>query len=117
MGSRSYRFDGWSDRRGPAGKASEACERARKLEEQGWFQVRGRITADVPEENRPKESLCGLTQFEANARVRPSVVKALKGSPLKEDHVMARWDPTTRTMEITSLNNPQFWVNLRVPGD
>lgn len=105
------------DRRDPSGDVGEAYQEARKLKEEGWFWVRGRISGGIPEENRPLESLCGLTDLEGKLKVWPSVLKALGGSPLKEDYIVARWDPATRTIELKSPNNPSFWVNLGVPSE
>lgn len=96
------------------------------MKDEGWFKVHGRIQNGIPEENRPIETavsprhrlpdeMQGRTRFEAKASVDISVVRALGGSPLVTDFVMARWHPELRTMEVESPNNPLFHLAIRVP--
>jgi hypothetical protein len=108
-----------------AGDKTSALWTVQRMKDEGWFKVHGRIQNGVPEENRPieaalrtrdrlPEEMCAMTPFEASAGVDLSVVRALGGSPLVTDFVMARWHAEVRTIEVESPNNPLFHLGIRL---
>lgn len=95
------------------GDEKEALKTVENLSSEGWFMVKGRISPGAPQENVP--GYRGLSEFEQTCSVHPSVLKAVGGSPLIGDHIMARYSPDDRTIEVQSFNNSHFWLHIQLP--
>lgn len=109
-GRLSARFD---SNRTRAGDEEEAHKTIERLSDDGWFEVKGRISPGAPQENVPRYR--GPSEFEETCSVHPSVLKAVGGSPLIGDHIMARYSPGDRMIEVQSFNNSHFWLHIELP--